>query len=131
MPIKAVTKSLAASNDDGREQTINTNIGSSWTTFNRTLNRIKNFVNGNGIAAVAAAIPVYRDGREPKRAWRVLPDSGSDGDLIFIKSADVKSINPIKRTHPLVWGTSNGDFKTTKVGNVDITFPEFSKKQGF
>jgi len=36
----------------------------------------------------------------------------------------VKSINPIKRTHSLVWGTSNGDFKTNKVGSVDINFTE-------
>ena len=108
MPIKAATNYLALSNDDGREQTIKTNFGSSRATSTRTLNNYKNVVRGNGIAAVAAAIPIFRDGREPKRAWRVLLDSGLDGDLIFIKTADVKSINPIKRTHPL---SSLGDLK--------------------
>ena len=127
MPIKAATNYLAASNDDGREQPIKTNFGRSGATSTRTL--IKNIIKGNGIAGVAAAIPVFGDGRMPKRAWRVLLDSGSDGDLIFIKSADVKSTNPIKRMHPLVWGGSNGDFKTTKVGNVDIKVPEFSKNK--
>ena len=68
------------------------------TTFKTT----KKVVEGDGVAAVTAAIPVYRDGREPKRAWRVLLGSGSDVDLIFIKSADVESINPQKRTRYLV-----------------------------
>ena len=85
MPIKAATKSLAASNEDGCEQTMKTNIDSLRATFNRTLNRIKNIVKGDGIAAVAAAIPVYQDGHEPKRAYRVLLDSGSDSNLIFCK----------------------------------------------
>ena len=57
--IKAATKSLAKSNNNGCEQTIKINIGSSRATFNRTLNKIKNSVEGDGIAAVAAAIPVY------------------------------------------------------------------------
>ena len=43
----------------------------------------------------------------------------------------MKSTNPIKRMHLLVWGTSNGDFKTTKVGNVDIKFTEFSQNKIF
>ena len=76
MPIKAAANYLAASNDNGREQTIKTNLGSSRATPTRTLNNCKNVVRGNGIAAVAAPIPVFRDRREPKRAWRVLLDSG-------------------------------------------------------
>ena len=63
----------------------------------------------------------------PERAWRVLLECGSDGDLIVIKPADVKNINPLKRIHPLVWGTSNGDFETTEVDNVDIKFTESSR----
>ena len=27
----------------------------------------------------------------------------------------------------VVWGTSNGDFETTKIGNVDMKFTEFSR----
>ena len=107
MPIKAVTNTLAP------------------------LNRIKHVVKGDGIAIVAVAIPIYPDRREPKRAWRVLLDSGSNDNLIFTKSADAKSINPIKRTHPIVWGTSNGDFETTKVGNDNMKFTEFSRNKIF
>ena len=125
MPIKAATTRRATSSSDAREQTIKINFGCSKATLTRTPNNFKTVAKGDGIAAVAVAIPIHRDGRQPKRAWRVLLDSGSDGDLIFTKNAEVKNINPIKRTHPLVWGTSNGDFKTTKVGDVELKFPEF------
>ena len=81
-------------------------LGLHWfntrSTSTRTLNRIKDVGKGDGVASIVAAIPVYRDVHEPKRAWHVLLDSGSDGDLIFIKADDVKSINPIERAHPLV-----------------------------
>ena len=79
------------------------------TTFKIT----KKVVKGDGVGSVAAAIPVYRDEHGPKRAWRILLDSGSDGDLIFVKSADVESINPQKRMHSLCsledlkWGFQN------------------------
>ena len=81
--------------------------------------------------AVAAAILVYRDKSEPKRAWRILLDSESDGDLIFMKTADVRSINLVKRTQPLVWGISHGDFRTTKVGNVELKFTGFLQNKIF
>ena len=95
MPIKTATNYLAASNDNGRKQTTRTNSDSSRARSNRTLSNFKNVVKGSGIAAVTVPFPVCRDGREPERDWRVLLDSGSDGDLIFVRSADVKSINPM------------------------------------
>ena len=64
MPIKAGTNYSAASNGDGREQSIKTNFGSLRATSIRTLNNFKNAAKGNRIAAVAAAIPVFRDRRE-------------------------------------------------------------------
>ena len=95
-------------------------------------NKITKVVTGDGVSAVAVATLVTKDGaRPPKRAWRVLLDSGSDGDLIFIKKADLKHTNPKKRTHPNIWGTSNGAFKTTKVGNIEIKFPDFSTNKVF
>ena len=67
MPIKAATNYLATSNDNGRAQTIKTNLGSSRATSTRTLSNFKNVVKGNGIAAVAVAIQVFRDGRDPRQ----------------------------------------------------------------
>ena len=98
----------------------------------RFTNKISKVVTGDGVSAVAVATLVPKDGaRPPTRAWRVLLDSGSDGDLIFVKKADLKHTNPEKRTHPNIWGTSNGAFKTTKVGNVEMKFPEFSRNKIF
>ena len=60
---------------------------------------------------------------------RVLLDSGSDGGLIFITKKDLKNIPHKKRYVPEIWETSNGTFKTTKVGELELTFPEFSRSK--
>jgi hypothetical protein len=60
---------------------------------------------------------------------RVLPDSGSSGDLLFLKKGASKHIPVIKRAGPQWWGTSNGTFVTTKVGNIEIAFVEYSSSK--
>ena len=93
-------------------------------------NKISKVVTGNGVSTVAVATLVTKDGaRPPTRAWRVLLDSGSDGDLVFVKKADLKHTNPTKRTHLNIWGTSNGTVQTTKVRNVEIKFPKISRNK--
>jgi hypothetical protein len=61
---------------------------------------------------------------------RILLDSGSSGDLLFMKKGSSKCISVVKRVVPWSWGTSNGTFVTDKVGNIDISFVEYlaSKK---
>jgi hypothetical protein len=61
---------------------------------------------------------------------RVLLDSGSSGDLLFMKKRSNKRISVVKRVVPQSWGTSNGTFITDKVGNIEISFVEYlaSKK---
>ncbi len=56
---------------------------------------------------------------------RVLLDSGSSGDLLFLKKGASKHIPVIKRAIPQSWGTSNGTFVTNKVGNIEIAFVEY------
>ncbi len=48
---------------------------------------------------------------------RVLLDTGSSGDLLFIRKGSHKNIPCVKRNVPQSWGTSNGTFKTKKVGH--------------
>jgi hypothetical protein len=43
---------------------------------------------------------------------RVLLDSGSSGDLLFMKKGSSKRISVVKRAIPQSWGTSNGTFVT-------------------
>ncbi len=57
---------------------------------------------------------------------RVLLDSGSSCDLLFMKKGSSKCISVVKRDVPQSWGTSNGTFVTNKVGNIEISFVEYS-----
>jgi hypothetical protein len=57
---------------------------------------------------------------------RVLLDSGSSGDLLFMKKGSSKSISVVKWVVPQSWGTSNGTFITDRVGNIKISFVEYS-----
>jgi hypothetical protein len=57
---------------------------------------------------------------------RVLPASGSGGDLLFMKKGSSKRISVVKRVVPQSWGTSNGTFVTDKVGSIEISCVEYS-----
>jgi hypothetical protein len=61
---------------------------------------------------------------------RVLLDSGSSGDLLFMKKGSSKRISIVKRVVLQSWGTSNGTLVTDKVGDIEISFVEYlaSKK---
>jgi hypothetical protein len=55
-----------------------------------------------------------------------LLDTGSSGDLLFIRKGSQKYIPTMKRAVPQSWGTSNGTFKMNKVGEVTLSFIEYS-----
>ncbi len=57
---------------------------------------------------------------------RVLLDSMSSGDLLFMKTGSSKRISVVKRVVPQLWGTSNSTFVTDKVGEVEVSFVEYS-----
>jgi hypothetical protein len=61
---------------------------------------------------------------------RVLLDSGSSGNLLYMKKGSSKRISVVKRVVPQSLGTSNGTFVTDKVGDIEISFMEYlaSKK---
>jgi hypothetical protein len=61
-----------------------------------------------------------------KKTIRVLLDTGSSGDLLFIRKGSQKYIPCMKRAAPQLWGTSNGTLLTKKVGEIDISFAEYS-----
>ena len=59
----------------------------------------------------------------------MLLDSGSDGDLVFVQEG-TKPYIPFKQRHaPQKWRTSKWTFTTTKVGEMDVIFSEFSKSK--
>ncbi len=51
---------------------------------------------------------------------RVLLDSGSSGDLLFMKKGSSKHISIVKGVVPQSRGTSNGTFITNKVGDMCV-----------
>jgi hypothetical protein len=57
---------------------------------------------------------------------RVLLDFGSSGDLLFMKKGSSKCISIVKQVVPQSWGTSNGSFITDRVGDIEISFVEYS-----
>jgi hypothetical protein len=57
---------------------------------------------------------------------RVLLDSGSSGDLLFMKKGSSKCVSVMKWFVPQSWGTSNGTFVTERVGNIEISYVEYS-----
>jgi hypothetical protein len=61
-----------------------------------------------------------------QKTIRVLLNTGSSGDLLFIRKGSQKYIPTMKRVVPQSWGTSNGTFKTNKVGEVTLSFVEYS-----
>ena len=64
----------------------------------------------------------------PKRlkTIRVLLDTGSSGDLLFWEKGSTACIPVVRRAVPESCGTSNGTFQTKKVGNVEISFVDYS-----
>jgi hypothetical protein len=56
---------------------------------------------------------------------RILLDSGSSGDLLFMKKGTSKCISIVKRVVPQLWGTSNGTFVINNVGDIEISFVEY------
>ena len=61
-----------------------------------------------------------------QKTIRVLLDTGSSGDLLFVRKGSQKYIPTLKRAVPQSWGTSNGIFKTNKVGEITLSFVEYS-----
>jgi hypothetical protein len=53
-------------------------------------------------------------------------DTGSSGVLLFLEKGSNKYIPIVKRAVPESWNTSNGTFKTKKVGEVELSFVKYS-----
>ena len=63
------------------------------------------------------------------KLWRVLLDSGSDGDVLFVKKGS-KEIPYSKQLVPQVWQSSMRHFKTDKVGEgIKLEFVEYSENK--
>jgi hypothetical protein len=61
-----------------------------------------------------------------QKTIRVLLDTGSSGDLLVVAKGSQKYIPTLKRAVPQSWGTSNGTFITKQLGEISLSFVEYS-----
>ncbi len=66
-----------------------------------------------------------------QRIMRVLLDSSSDGDLIFVSKDKPMLLPYSKRLVPQLWNTSNGIFQTKQKAWVELNFFEYSDSKRF
>jgi hypothetical protein len=62
---------------------------------------------------------------------RVLLDSGSDGDLVFVDKDKPMLLPSSKRLVPQSWNTLNGRFQTTQKAEMELNFFEYSDSKWF
>ncbi len=62
----------------------------------------------------------------PQKTISVLLDTGSSRDLLFLEKGSTTCIPVVRRAVPESWGTSNSTFQTKKVGDVEISFVDYS-----
>jgi hypothetical protein len=62
---------------------------------------------------------------------RVLLDSGSDGDLIFVDKDKPMLLPSLKRLVPQSWNTSNGRFQTKQKAKIELNFFEYSDSKRY
>ncbi len=65
-----------------------------------------------------------------RMVW-VLLDSGSDGNLIFVKKDKPMLLPYLKRLVPQLWNTSNGIFQMRRKARVELNFFEYSDSTRF
>jgi hypothetical protein len=49
-----------------------------------------------------------------------------NGDLLFLEKGSTTCIPVVRRAVPESWGTSNNTFQTKKVGDIKISFVDYS-----
>jgi hypothetical protein len=62
---------------------------------------------------------------------RVLLDSGSDGNLVFVDKDKTMLLPSSKRLVPQLWNTSNGMFQTKLKAEIELNFFEYSNSKRF
>jgi hypothetical protein len=62
---------------------------------------------------------------------RVLLESGSDGDLIFVDKNKPMLLPSSKRLAPQSWNTSNGRFQTKQKAEIELNFFEYSNSKRY
>ena len=66
-----------------------------------------------------------------QKTVRVLLDSGSNGNLIFVNKDKLMLLPYLKRLVPQSWNTLNGIFKMQRKARVELNFFKYSDRKRF
>jgi len=83
---------------------------------------------------VSVCLPLFDSkSTNEKHALKILFDSGSEGNIAFLKKKQLKDLpfDIVNRAYPVTWGTSNGNFDTTLLAKLKLLLPEFSQSKIF
>ena len=86
------------------------------------------------VKTVSVALPMFETkSTGEKHVLRVLFDSGSDGDILFLTKGMKQDLpwDMVNLAFPVTWGTSNGSFKTSLRAKMKVLLPEFSQSRIF
>ena len=86
-------------------------------------------VKGEGLKTVVIAAPLIKTQPSSNKPWVVLLDSGADDDIIFVTEEEAALLDTTPLAYSNIWSTSNGDFKTHEVADLDLVFPEYSQSK--
>jgi hypothetical protein len=146
-PIKATPPSIA-SNLDGVSTVSVSKAGDVMMTSSSKKGKLlkKNSIIPNkdppegrttAIVAVMRGIPKQSHHRRhsnkhyKQKLVRVLLDSGSDGDLIFIDKDKPMLLPSLKRLVPQSWNILNGRFQTKQKAEIELNFFEYSDSKRY
>jgi hypothetical protein len=141
-PMKATPTSIASNSDDISTASVS-KAGDIMMTSSSQKSKIlqKNSIIPNkdppegrttAIVAVMRGRPKHSHPRQrsnkhyKQRLVRVLLDSGSDGDLVFVDKDKPMLLPSLKRLVPQSWNTLNGRFQTTQKAEMELNFFEYS-----
>jgi hypothetical protein len=69
--------------------------------------------------------------QDKQKLVRVLLDSGTDGNLVFIDKDKPMLLPSSKRLVPQLWNTSNGMFQIKRKAEIELNFFEYSDRKRY
>jgi len=93
--------------------------------------RKKVIKRGTPRKTVTVAAPVFKEPGKEGKPLKVLFDTGSDGDLFFVKRRHLRNYESHETAYPTTWGTSTGKFRTNMMAQLQLMLPEFSQNKVF
>ncbi len=147
-PIKATPTSIASNSDDVSTVSVSKAAGDVMMTSSSQKGKIlkKNSILPNKdppegrtttVVAVMRGRPKHGCHRQcsnkhyKKKIVRVLLDSGSDGDLIFVDKDKPMLLPSSKRLIPQSWNTLNGMFQAKPKAEIELNFFEYSNSKRY